>query len=93
MFSNHHREKRFFFSSVNPPECVWGLTQLPIQCVPDFVLLGLRWPDREIDHSLSFNSKVRNERIFIFTPIIILRVLYSYKIIYTYIYIYIYILI
>jgi hypothetical protein len=65
-FESWQRLGIFLFTTVPIPAL--GPTQPPIQWVPWALSLGLKWPEREADHSPPSSAEVNNEWSYSSTP-------------------------
>jgi hypothetical protein len=58
------------FSSPPRPDLLWGPTQPPIQWVLGALSVGVKWSEREADHSLPSSADVKNAWSYTSTPAI-----------------------
>jgi hypothetical protein len=61
-----NRVKNFLFPSSS--RAVLGPTQPPIQWVPGAISPGVKWPEREANHSPPTSAEVKKMRIYTSTP-------------------------
>ena len=64
-------EGKIFFSSPIRPGRSWGPPSFP--CVPEIISPGIKWPERQVDHSPPSGAEVRNEWSYTSTPLLYLN--------------------
>jgi len=74
-----------FYSGTVPTDNIWGPPSISVNC-PRFFPRGVKWPERDVNHSFPFSAKVKGEWSYNSTPSICIHGVDMDKFIFTFTY-------